>query len=450
MRCSRGGWPPDRLRLLTDWRYARNYRVSYPSNIELHNNGAPRQSVAFAYSTKDRTELSARTLAPLRAEEGFDLYWMDGSRTDEGRALPGMMGPELPALREVHYGITGGPDVAIVYSLTYLLAKDYAYVGLIENDVLLEPGWLQRLIRLFAQGAQDGLRVGAVSARTIRERTLIPREDYAVMFNLGAGMILLTREAARAVLERYRTTTGEEIRGIVRARTGIDLAGIGYAQTSSSADWFFDAGLLLDGYCSLAPIPSLANNIDADLSKWGATLVRRSSDVPVRPCAFELFRAMHRMAFEAVPKQTAYHPSLGRVVFPHQLVAAMPDCVSQGWVAVWRQTFGPFAIEAKSPGVTIELPAFGSPVAFIMEAGPESGEIAVRFGNEETRFSLMRDKSETLLIRCSGQSATAVPTQLSVLRPPVVCCGVQLLESWFSFSSAPSFDFEVLRPFVGS
>ncbi|MFP5226727.1 MAG: hypothetical protein ACLGXA_03800, partial [Acidobacteriota bacterium] len=243
------------------------------------NNTGMQESIAFAYSTKDRTDLSIRSLEPLRSTGGFDLYWMDGSSTEAGRAFPTKIGPEIPNLREIHYGVTGGPDVAIVYSLTCLLAKGYSWVGLIENDVLVEAGWLQRLLRLFEQGAQDGLRVGAVSARTIRERTLAPHGDYAVMFNLGAGMVLFTREAAQSVLNRYRTTTGEEIRGVFRSRAGIDIHGIGYAQTSTSADWYFDAGLLLDGYCSLAPIPSMANNIDADLSKWGCTLVRNPDQV---------------------------------------------------------------------------------------------------------------------------------------------------------------------------
>lgn len=422
--------------------------MSYPSRIEVRNAPREQSRIGIAYSTKDRTDLSIRTLEPLRAAGDFDLYWMDGSRTEEGAALPSSMAPTLPPLCEIHYGVTGGPDVAIVYSLTYMLQKGYEYVGLIENDVLLESGWLERLMGLFEQGTRDGLRVGAVSARTIRERTVVKHDDYAVMFNLGAGMILLSREAAIAVLDRFRTTNGEEVRGIVRARTGLDIMSTGFSQTGSSGDWFFDVALMLDGFCSLAPIPSMANNIDADLSKWGCSLVTDTTKLIDSPVSFEIFRRLHQANFESSPKQLAHYPGVGRLVFPHQLATAVPESVGAGWGIVWRQVFGPFAFESRVSGATVSVPLFGTPVAFLVEGGPQGGEVVLRVGASQQSFSLLREKTEIFLINCSVTASDGTPVELVAMTPKVVFCGIQLLEHSFTFPSARSFDFNVLRPLV--
>ncbi|MFP5229400.1 MAG: hypothetical protein ACLGXA_17445, partial [Acidobacteriota bacterium] len=161
-----------------------------------------------------------------------------------------------------------------------------------------------------------------------------------------------------------------------------------------------------------------------------------------------LFRSMHRKPFEAAPEQVAVHPGLGRMVFPHQLMTAIPDLASDGWTVLWKQTLGPFALNAKDAGATLTLPVFGSPVAFIMEAGPQGGEIAIRIGNEENRFSLLRDQPEVVSILCSEQNPTGLPVQLRVLAPRAVLVGVQLQYPWFSFPSTRSFDFDVLRPFI--
>lgn len=422
--------------------------MPYPSRVETWNSDRAQSRIAFAYSTKDRVELSVRTLAPLKSTHGFDLYWMDGSRTDAGQALPSQMCADLPALREVHYGVTGGPDVAIVYALTCLLQKGYEYVGLLENDVLLEPGWLERLIKLFQQGKQDGLRVGAASARTILERTLVSHGDYGVMFNLGAGMMMLTREAALAILRRYRTSSPDEIRGIVHARTGLDISKRAMAVTGPSADWFFDVGLMLDGFSSLAPIPSMASNIDADLAQWGCSLVTDSNTVPERPGAFDLLRQMQGINFEPAPSQMAYHPGLGRIVFPHQILTALPGFVGKGWKIVWRQGFGPFALESKGSEASMTLPAWGAPMAFIFEGHPQGGEVVLSVGNDRTSISLLREKPETILIHFPGPAADGATLQLTAQSAGVVWCGVQLGDPYFSFPSVDTFDFHVLQPFL--
>ena len=42
--------------------------------------------------------------------------------------------------------VIGGPDAAIQFSLKRLLALGYDFVGLIENDIQLKPGWLPAML----------------------------------------------------------------------------------------------------------------------------------------------------------------------------------------------------------------------------------------------------------------------------------------------------------------
>jgi hypothetical protein len=419
--------------------------MSFPARIDNHGALQPRARVALAYSTKDRVELSKQTSQPFREVANCDLYWMDGSTTEEGCALPAQLAPSIPALKEIHHGVTGGPDIAIVYSLTYLLQRGYDYIGLVENDVLLEAGWLERLMDLFTEGESDGLRVGAVSARTIRERALVRHGDYAVMFNLGAGMVLFSRQAARAVLDRYHTPTVQEIRETVRSRTGLDIARNGIVPAGTCADWFYDAGLLWDGFCSLAPVPALADNVDAP---FGCRLVRNYGDLPEDPAAFEVFRHNHQKSFESPPKQAGGRLSGKRIVFPHQVVAAVPNAADANWSLVWRQTVGPFAFVSRAPGATLRLPLFGSPAGLILEGGPQAGEIEIEVAAEKVPFSLRRERSELIAVEYSPSTSNGTPVCVKALTPGVVWCGLLLAEDYFLFPYERSFDFGVICPFV--
>src|ERR1700678_2169513 len=85
--------------------------------------------VAIAFSTRDRVELSKRTVEPLLQPDKFDTFWFDGSDTEEGQAFPLAEGNPV---KEIRHNIRGGADATIVYALTNMLSKKelqnyYAY-----------------------------------------------------------------------------------------------------------------------------------------------------------------------------------------------------------------------------------------------------------------------------------------------------------------------------------
>src|ERR1700677_940218 len=174
--------------------------------------------VAIAFSTCDRPELTKRSIEPLLQPRKFDLHWIDGSKTKEGQQLPGQY-----HFRQFHPQILGGSGPAIVYALSTLLNLRYEYIGLVENDVLLKDGWFEDMMALFERGKEDGLEVGAVSARAYEDRILIQRDGNAVMHNLGAGMIMFSRKAAQLVLQNYRTVWTTENRLLFAQLSGIDI-----------------------------------------------------------------------------------------------------------------------------------------------------------------------------------------------------------------------------------
>jgi len=174
----------------------------------------------------------------IAAFEGqHDLWWIDGSET-----LEGQQALEETSFTRHHSGIRGGADAAIVFALTAMLNHPvgYTHVGLCENDVLLAPDWFDRTMALFGKGEADGLSVGAVSARAYDDRILIQRDGYAVMHNLGAGHVVYTREAARLILDNYRSAWWPDNRAIFAQLSGIDNGAqqIGVLTRSSpSTDW---------------------------------------------------------------------------------------------------------------------------------------------------------------------------------------------------------------------
>src|SRR3954469_20205612 len=98
-----------------------------------------RHTACFALTTRDRAHATGQAFPPLAFEPGFDLIWLDGSTTPEGRALPHRLAPDMQQLREIESDVAGGPDVAIFSALTRMLALGYDYCGLIENDIALTP-----------------------------------------------------------------------------------------------------------------------------------------------------------------------------------------------------------------------------------------------------------------------------------------------------------------------
>lgn len=305
--------------------------------------------LALALLTKDKPELTRRSIEPLLQPGKFDLFWMDGSMDESlyndstGR----------------HWGITyqgdirGGPDAAIVYALTTMLEDtyDYTHVGVCEQDVLLHQDWLGPTLALFERGQADGLKVGAVSARSYEDRILVQRDGYALMHNLGAGHVIFTRHAARVVLDNYRTGWSTDNRLIFCQLSGIDIGQYWAFRGSEqhiTADWNFDAVLTRHGLASLALTPSLATMLDQDIASQGLKMATGRHDLLRNEDAFAKFcgRTMEiRMGDWILPFGRIQQAGGTYTYFPQQ-IASIGGTYSGDWRLKWCQGFGPFVWEA--------------------------------------------------------------------------------------------------------
>lgn len=377
---------------------------------------APRSSIAISLSTKDRPELTQQTLPALTAESGFDLFWFDGSRTAKGRSLA-LAAESLSNLRELHLDVVGGPDAAIVCALSRMYELGYAYCGVIENDIQLHPGWFGKLMALFEQGRDAGLHVGAVTARSIAKRVLFQRPEFCVLFNAGAGMLVLTREATRVVLDTYRTSTAEEIRDVFLACTGRDTAPVWELPPPdprrpaypTSADWWYDAALQLYGMCTLGTVPTMAENVDADLRVligsdyvWGrmassesedavfAASVERQQQRRARADQPDLYTTTHTYLFDAQARVWT--------VFPHQAVGPGGARTQGTWSMQWTQAFGPFSYRSDQPGSAFSFELCGAGCSIVMGAGPDAGKVELELGDRREIVDLFAPEADRRLI----------------------------------------------------
>ncbi|KPJ58462.1 MAG: hypothetical protein AMS15_08370, partial [Planctomycetes bacterium DG_23] len=232
----------------------------------------PDSKVGFSFSTKDRVDCTLRTLSGLETEGGFDLIWVDGSDTAGGKALPGSIKPRNFRLVEVHQGVKGGPDGAIRFGLKRLLELGYDYCGLIENDVLFEPGWYSDLMRLFEVGREEGLRVGAATVRTIDGRVMVYRPQYALMWYMGASVVLFTKKAAKIVLRTYKPTSSRELGAFFMHKLGVDLSKVwelwmDRPNRSIGCDGAFAMQLYRYGLSSLGTIPAKGRSFDFSIEE---------------------------------------------------------------------------------------------------------------------------------------------------------------------------------------
>ena len=231
------------------------------------NSNIPR--VGFVFSSKERVELSRRSLHSIDSEGGFDLIWIDGSTSEEGRRLPESINLRKTRLVEVHLDIKGGPDAAIRYGLRRLLALGYDYCGLIENDIEFVPGWFSRLMELFRLGEIDGLQVGAATTRTFLSRTLTIQSQYARMWNIGAGMVLYTRRATRIMLRHYHPRRSKELSDYFSKMYDNNLEHIWELWMDKpdrwlGCDWGYALELDKRGLSSLGTVPAYSFNLDLD------------------------------------------------------------------------------------------------------------------------------------------------------------------------------------------
>lgn len=341
---------------------------------------------ALAFSTKDRTELTKQSIQPLlicARKQQFDLFIFDGSNTKEGEKCAFDVGYPTAT---IHHNVRGGADPAIVYSLTTLLnhPENYDVIGLCENDVLLSPDFFGPMMALFERGKADGLEVGAVSPRAYEDRILCQRDGYALMHNLGAGVVFYTRQAANIVLENFRTSWSTENRNIFALLSGIDIARYWAFRGSQHwlcADWGFDKCLAAHGLASLALTPSPVEMIGQvpPLAEQGLTLATLPVELRDEK-AFILFADRTRMIRDGnwkIPFTGPRHQvdSGAWMIFPHQL-PAMGGSYTGHWRLKWAQGFGPFAYRAGEPETRLIVPVYG-PCSFCVSGGANGGQVQV-------------------------------------------------------------------------
>ncbi len=324
--------------------------------------------LALALLTKDTPELTARSIEPLLQPDKFDLFFIDGSVTDEGRRFP-WYGIEATGFG-VDQEIYGGPDAAIVYALTKFLHpmyEAYTHFGLCEQDVLLHPDWHGPVMALFERGAADGLEVGAVSARCYEDRILVQRDGYALCHNLGAGHIIFTREAATKILDHYRTGWWIDNRMMFCQLSGIDIGAYAAFRGNeqwTTADWNFDAILARHGLASLALTPSAATMLDQDIASQGLAMAKGDYELLRNEKAFDLFSnrtaRIRGKGWDLPAVGGRLQCSSGTyTIFPHQ-IPGIGGIYSGDWRLKWSQGFGPFVWEAGK--VNGELPMLEVPV----------------------------------------------------------------------------------------
>jgi hypothetical protein len=344
--------------------------------------------VAIALNTCDRTELTKRSIEPLLQPDKFDLHWVDGSKTEAGQSFIGRHHPEHRACKR-HWQIRGGSGPAIVYALTTMLQSGYEFCGLVENDVLLDKDWFAPTMELFEIGVQDGIEVGAVSARAYEDRILIQRDGYAVMHNLGAGMIIFSRKAAKLVLHNYRTTWTTENRLVFAQLSGIDIGGFWAFRGEQQflvADWGFDKVLAANGLASLALTPNKVTMIDQPIEPLG--LKYADGKFAMNPNIFETYRDSLARVRSGELKVGIHHPFFNDgstfIIFAHQI----PQ-IGGEYIGDWRvrdfMPFGPFCWkcgedtpggECAPPHPKLTVPISG-PCEFIVSGGEHGGKIRI-------------------------------------------------------------------------
>lgn len=349
--------------------------------------------LALAFSSKDQVALTEQTLPKLFGTSAY-IYWCDGSVTPEGVEF-----------FERHNGIikhktriTGGADAALAWKLSTLLAapEQYTHIGLVENDVLLDPDWLEPTLAMFEKGKQDGLEVGAVSPRSYIDRVLIQRAGYSVMHNIGAGIIIFTREAAEIALASFRTHYWQDNVKLFAQLSGIDLrtyAAFRGNEQQVTTDWGWEAQIARHGLAALALTPAKCRMIGQNppLAEQGLELAakpvchfwkRNDREVLFNSDAFETWRDILQKIRSGIYKID--EPGIiqrfgsGMLFYPHQLGYLAGGPQWQGNLELqWCQGHGPFAYRAGAGGASLSLRVSGT-FSFLVGGGVSGAQASIR------------------------------------------------------------------------
>lgn len=203
----------------------------------------------------------------------FDLIWLDGSDSAEARDLTYDTSFNKCRLVEVYLEVKGKrtnvpgshpADAIVLYGLKRLLGLGYDYVGLLENDVEFTPGWFDKMMQTIELAKSDGLKVGGVTARTFTDRVVEDRGQYVLMWNMGAGNVLFSREGAQTVIDTYGYPTVIQLYEYFRDTFHKHV----YYPSNDvwGGDCAFAMNLYKHGMVSLGTKPTMARNFDKEWS----------------------------------------------------------------------------------------------------------------------------------------------------------------------------------------
>ncbi len=300
--------------------------------------------------------------------------------------------PGRVAATAIHYGVDGGPDSAILYALMTLRQADYEWIILIENDVLVDDGWLEALVSAAEAAGRDGFRVGGASCRVIADRVLSFNTAYSLLFNAGAGFVALTREGVDLVIGNYRTIDTREVVGRFTDLTGVDISGWWPACRDPSvnlllsADWMFDVALATHGLVVAAPPVTFARNIDPG---HGIGFVETTSDihdasrgvVPRGSCLRPMTRSDIRFPSSLISERVVVGCQHWRVS-PSGGDRSGPVTLSGPWKRRWVQFYGPFELFGTG-SLAVEL--FDAPLMLLVHAREGRAMLELRAASGATQ-----------------------------------------------------------------
>jgi hypothetical protein len=406
--------------------------------------------VGIAYSSKDRVDKTKRTLKPL-IQSPADVWWFDGSQNEEGKAYQEKFSDKVhTAVR-----LTGGSCRYIVCALTSLLdygredGGAYDYIGLVENDVMLHDGWFDKTMALFDYGKQAGLEVGAVSARCYVDRVLVQCDGFAVMHNLGAGMVIFSRAAAEIVLRYYRTGMTSENRKTFAMLSGVDIGPYWAFRGSDHmlvADWQYDRMLAQHGLCSLALTPAKASQLE-NIKSMGLEMakkeVKERRDKAALARYTESLAAIRKGRVETptTPGMRLFHSGTW-TIFPHQ-IRGLGGTYSGHWRFKWALGYGCFAWKSGANCVDhgpegfemwtappiVDMPISG-PVDVLVSGGEAGGQVRVE--DEDSNFScepVAKPEGEAGILNISVPGSVAYRNvRVTALTPGVIFYGIRTRE----------------------
>jgi hypothetical protein len=400
--------------------------------------------IAITFNSKDRTDLSEQSMQRL-AGRRLQLYWNDGSSTEEGQIYH--HDKRIDWYHRTR--VTGGPDRAIVFALSQMLSdSSITHVGLLENDVMLGHNWFNDCLALFNSSKTEGLNVGAVSARSFVDRVLVQRDGYCVLHNSGAGHIIFDRVAAEIVLANYRTGWWPENRAVFSQLSGVDLGKFGAFHGNEqpvTADWSWDTILAAHGYAVVAPTPCQVEMIgqDVPLDQQGLELAVKPVEERRDDVTFHRFRKsldhVRSGNFKLPPCDWKLRMGKSVCILPHHLVK-LGAIFTGDWSVTWSQGFGPFNYISGAAGACLTVPVFGTCFFHLSGAG------AVNLRDEQSGFSvsppLPQDGQGVVVAIPGGMMYRMVTLEASA---GVSLAGIEC-EHDQPFNTGAAFDYGALPP----